>query len=444
MPGAPGSGKRVLVVGAGIAGLAAAFRLQEAGCDVTVLEKDDHVGGRMSTVEYDGYRIDAGASVLMSRYTKMLRLIADAGLTAQIQPTPDLIGFIRDTTVHRFRAHARRDLLCSSFLGPRAKVSAGRLMLKTWRSKSLLDWENPAIAAPLDTCSVADYGESNLRREAYDAFVRPFVLQMALTAPEQISLAGLLFWSDLMIGCRYFNSSAGVQFLPDGLARHLNVELSAEVTEVVQQSDGVTVTWARPGQEEHREDADGVVIATTARQVPNLYGQLDREQQKFLTELPYTRSVITTLCLDRPPQEPAVWLAIPPQTHPELVAIVLNHNLAPNRTPAGAGMLTTYWLRSWNERHWDTEDTAVIDAAVAAVSKILPEVDSHIVSAYVRRWDPCVVAWPVGGFHALASFTRSLNPASRVQLAGDYFGLSITNNSLSSGERAAAQLLKAI
>ncbi len=444
MPDAPGSGKRVLVVGAGIAGLAAAFRLRQAGCEVTVLEKDDHVGGRMSTVERDGYRIDAGASVLMSRYTKMLRLIADAGLASHIQPTLDLIGFVRDTRIHRFRAHARRDLLCSSFLGLRAKASVGRLLLKTLCNKGRLDWDNPATAASLDTCSVAAYGESRLAREAYDAFVRPFTLQMALTEPEQISLAGLLFWADLMIGSRYFNSSAGVRFLPDGLARQLHVELSADVTEVVQQRDGATVTWTRPGEAEHREHADGVVIATTARQVPGLYGQLDREQQNFLTALPYARSVIVTLCLDQPPQESAVWLAIPPQTHPELVGIVLNHNLAPNRAPDGKGMLTTYWLRSWNERHWDTDNTAITDAAIAAVSKLLPDVDGHVVSAYVRRWDPCVVAWPVGGFRALASFTRSLDPASRMQLAGDYFGLSNTNNSLASGERAAAQLLKAM
>ena len=52
-----GTGERAVVVGAGIAGLSAGFRLKEAGFAVTVLEADDHVGGRMATA-----RIPAASS----------------------------------------------------------------------------------------------------------------------------------------------------------------------------------------------------------------------------------------------------------------------------------------------------------------------------------------------------------------------------------------------
>ncbi|MGC2493796.1 MAG: FAD-dependent oxidoreductase [Candidatus Binatus sp.] len=41
--------KKVVVVGAGMAGLSAAYRLRKAGVDVTVLESNDHVGGRVRT-----------------------------------------------------------------------------------------------------------------------------------------------------------------------------------------------------------------------------------------------------------------------------------------------------------------------------------------------------------------------------------------------------------
>ncbi|MEU3568090.1 FAD-dependent oxidoreductase [Kitasatospora sp. NPDC036755] len=41
--------RNVIVVGAGIAGLAAAWRLQRAGHTVTVLERDSHAGGRLSS-----------------------------------------------------------------------------------------------------------------------------------------------------------------------------------------------------------------------------------------------------------------------------------------------------------------------------------------------------------------------------------------------------------
>ncbi|MBA2466068.1 MAG: FAD-dependent oxidoreductase [Sphingomonas sp.] len=53
LPTGSGSGKRVIVLGAGIAGLVAAYELQRAGYHVTVLEARDRVGGRVWTVRGD-------------------------------------------------------------------------------------------------------------------------------------------------------------------------------------------------------------------------------------------------------------------------------------------------------------------------------------------------------------------------------------------------------
>jgi hypothetical protein len=171
------AGRRVVVVGGGIAGLAAAFRLQQAGCAVTVLEKDGRVGGRMSTIEHNGYLIDAGASVLMSNYTRMLRLISDAGLSSDIQPTSDLIGFLRDSTVHRFRAHARRDLLRSRLLSPRGTCWTHAASWRAERApaalppKSAATWP-PSRSADLCTPYYGDVlpssgrGSSRLARRA--------------------------------------------------------------------------------------------------------------------------------------------------------------------------------------------------------------------------------------------------------------------------------------
>lgn len=56
-----------MVVGAGIAGLTAAYRLSRSGFDVTVLEAEPDVGGRLSTLAKDGYRFDLAASPVCAR-----------------------------------------------------------------------------------------------------------------------------------------------------------------------------------------------------------------------------------------------------------------------------------------------------------------------------------------------------------------------------------------
>ncbi len=74
----PGKTDRVVIVGAGLAGLSAALRLAGAGREVTVLEREDVPGGRNGLLEIDSpgggtYRFDTGPTVLT-----MPDLIADA------------------------------------------------------------------------------------------------------------------------------------------------------------------------------------------------------------------------------------------------------------------------------------------------------------------------------------------------------------------------------
>ena len=65
--------KKVVIVGAGPGGLASAMQLAKAGCDVTVLERRDRVGGRTSAIEIDGYRFDCGPTFFL--YPRVLNEI---------------------------------------------------------------------------------------------------------------------------------------------------------------------------------------------------------------------------------------------------------------------------------------------------------------------------------------------------------------------------------
>jgi phytoene dehydrogenase-like protein len=70
---APAPGADAIVVGAGLAGLAAARVLCEAGRDVVVLEASDGVGGRVRTDHVDGFLLDRGFQVLLTAYPELAR-----------------------------------------------------------------------------------------------------------------------------------------------------------------------------------------------------------------------------------------------------------------------------------------------------------------------------------------------------------------------------------
>jgi protoporphyrinogen oxidase len=68
------SGDHVVIIGAGPAGLTAAYLLTRAGIAVTVLEADDVVGGISRTAEYKGYRFDIGGHRFFTKYAPVEEL----------------------------------------------------------------------------------------------------------------------------------------------------------------------------------------------------------------------------------------------------------------------------------------------------------------------------------------------------------------------------------
>ena len=65
--------RRVVVIGGGIAGLTAAFRLQQAGASVLVLEAAGRPGGRLTTDTVDGYVIERGTQAIARDATEVTR-----------------------------------------------------------------------------------------------------------------------------------------------------------------------------------------------------------------------------------------------------------------------------------------------------------------------------------------------------------------------------------
>src|SRR5271156_748918 len=75
---------QVAVIGAGISGLACAYRLQQLGLDVTVFESCSGPGGLIDSVEKDGLLFEAGPQSFQGT-PALLDLIRELGLEARLQ-----------------------------------------------------------------------------------------------------------------------------------------------------------------------------------------------------------------------------------------------------------------------------------------------------------------------------------------------------------------------
>lgn len=434
--------ERAIVVGGGIAGMTAAFRLQQGGFAVTVLEAEDHVGGRMATIEREGFRIDTAAAILPTTYSQMVKLIADAGLAGETVPTSDLVGIVRDGTTYRLHGgKAIADAVKTRLLSVREKLPLAKLLADLARAGDRLDWYDLGRAADLDTETARQYADRRLSREILDYIIDPALGALFVASPDRLSVVDFLFAVRNILGGAFFNSPKGVGFLPEGLARHVDVELNARCTSVEERNGGVTVTWDRAGEHEHIEEAAICVIALSGHQMLAVYPQLDAVRREVVADVEYSTCVDVHLGLSAPPDEPSMLIQVPSQEDPDLCVVVLDHNRAPGRAPAGKGLLTSYWHTAWADEQWERSDGEIVDAALPAIDRLLPGVARTVEFTHVTRWRPAVVMSRPGTYRDLARFTAATDESSRVQLCGDYLSASTTNASLCSGERAAERLL---
>ncbi|HEX6389839.1 MAG TPA: FAD-dependent oxidoreductase, partial [Solirubrobacteraceae bacterium] len=107
----------IIVAGGGPSGLAAAFRLQQAGHAVRVLEAADRAGSKMCSERRDGFLLDKGAYFIPTTHRNLLGIARDAGIDSELVPGGFVFGLVRDGQIHELdgdriaRAFARTPAL---------------------------------------------------------------------------------------------------------------------------------------------------------------------------------------------------------------------------------------------------------------------------------------------------------------------------------------------
>jgi oxygen-dependent protoporphyrinogen oxidase len=231
-------------------------------------------------------------------------------------------------------------------------------------------------------------------------------------------------------------AAGGQGRLPEALAERLKVHLQTPVTEVRRTENGVRISHVGTTSE-----YDGCVVTCPLPEATaiciddrSILGPLENS-------LGYTQCIGVAVGTTRPPDCPAFLVMFPSVEDPDIALIFLDHNKAPDRAPAGHGLLSCLWETSASERMIDASDEQVVEHTLATVFEVFPELRDTVEFTHVTRWRRALPFTRIGAYQDIGRLNAALDPASPVQYAADFMSAAGQNTAVEFGNRAARNLI---
>lgn len=436
--------KKIIIVGTGICGLTAAYRLRQQGFDTVLLERAERFGGRTKTDYHDGWVDDLGGSLLATTYVDALRLAEEVGLKPKFEDFGGAMQIYVDGVFYDLdMGNPVKAVMNMPFMSWGSKLSLIRFvptLLKYWNRINLY---NLSGLADLDTESAESYCLKRVTPEAYDRLLNPLTRAMFGHDCNEISIVELLWMIKTYGTAGAVGFQGGMNTFTSALAKGQTILTGHEVQRVEETADGVVVT-ARTSQGEVKLDADYCAIAADGKDMQRIYGHaLTARQNHFLDHLDYNPLSMVFFKFDIRPQGVGAIVEIPRSEDPDLAALAWYDLWGQTKAPAGQSALIVLGMNSWQYRMYEKPVEERIADARRYVEKYYPHLVPHIVSAGVTPWPRGTTVGRVGNYRRLRDFVADIKPQSRVQYGGDYFAQSSIGTAAATGEDLARRMRQA-
>ena len=464
------SSRHAVVIGGGLAGLAAAEALVAAGWRVTVVEASGRLGGVIATVQRDGWLVERSADNFLAVRPEGTALVERLGLSEQ------LIGV---------EPRVRRALILHR--GRPVPVPAGFRLLAPGRLGSILTTPLLSTAGRLrlaaerfvprgtgdDEC-LESFAVRRLGREAFERLVQPLVagiwtadpakLSMAAACPEFLEMerrSGSLSAGERLrlrstgatahaAGARYgqfVTLSTGMETLPRALGRQLatsGVEfLTASVERLERADSGWRVHRGPKGDGATPLDADAVVVAVPAPAAAAITAGADRELAALLGGIEYAGSAVVSLGFAREdvahPLD-AAGIVVPRIEGRRILAASFSSSKFPGRAPDGHVLVRTFVGGALDPSAAALDDEPLVALVRRELADVIG-VSGPPKLVQIDRWTRAMPQYHLGHVERVAAIKRRLEGIAGLAIAGAaYEGVGIPQT-IASGQAAAAKLL---
>jgi oxygen-dependent protoporphyrinogen oxidase len=430
---------QVIVIGAGLAGLTAAYRLQQAGLAVRVLEAEPHVGGRVITIHWHGHNIDPGAEFVSGAETYLLEMVQQLGIKDRlIDYSKEQVGFevgvMRGGRVYRINFMAPLQFLTWRGLSLPARLSLIRLLPYLVRYGRYDPYRPEAVPGD-DSQTMEQFFYQKINGELFEYWVEPTMDVFCGYTADDLSAKMMLLLFGNYLGTKLYTFTGGLGFFPEALASHLDVLTGARVTRIAISPDGrgARVFYEQEGQAASLEGDIGVV-AVPGDTVLELFNEPRPAWKDFFPHVRYTRVGIVYHLIEH--DDPALergGIMFPRKEPWKLSA------LGWNRKPDGCILaMSDLKAHLYDPQMSDQELRQVITEEVI---RAMPAFAGHIIDQMVFRWHRKLPAMPPGYLSALRAFKE--NPQEGpVYFCGDYLIAGSTGAALASGWQAAGRVLQ--